>query len=131
MAAHIYLWLAIRELPPTSELLYRLLQRLHGSLEPILPGWWNADRERMEWLLWILFVGGVAADGREERAWFVSELGNLCMELGIWTLEGLKEGLKRVVWQEAWCADRCARLWDDLTLFGELDSQRSSLDLPR
>jgi hypothetical protein len=130
MAAHLYLWLAIRELPPTSELLYKILQRLHGSLKPVLPGWFNASEERMYWLLWILFVGGVAANGRKERSWFVNELGHVCIDLKIWTLDGLKECLERVVWQDAWCAERCAALWDDLTFFEEMGGEKLSLELP-
>ncbi|KAL2071175.1 hypothetical protein VTL71DRAFT_12410 [Oculimacula yallundae] len=115
-AAHIYLWLAIRELPPTSELLYRLLQRLHGSLIGTLQLWWNSTTEREAWLLWILFIGGIAAVGRLERLWFVSEMVRVCKALGIWDEDALRRSLETVLWQDEFCDDKFTSLWEDMLL---------------
>jgi hypothetical protein len=120
-AAHLYLYLVAREVPPMSALVYRLVQRLHESLEEQLPGWWTSNIERQTWLLWMLFMGGVAAVGRVERWWFVRELGNVCRMLGIWSGVAFRDDLMKVLWQEAWCVDHCAALWQDVRAFEELE----------
>jgi len=51
IAAQFYLWFVIRELPPASELLYSLVQRLQDLLEIRIPAWWSAGSERITWLL--------------------------------------------------------------------------------
>ncbi|KAG4431745.1 hypothetical protein IFR05_012779 [Cadophora sp. M221] len=120
IAAHIYLWLAIRELPPTSELVYRLVQRLQGSLIGVLPGWWTSSRERQVWLLWIMFIGGIASAARLERLWFVSEMVDICPALGIWDEEALMGCLKNVLWQDEFCSDRLNLLWQDMVLSSDI-----------
>ncbi|KAH9214366.1 hypothetical protein DL95DRAFT_151275 [Leptodontidium sp. 2 PMI_412] len=120
IAAHIYLWLAIRELPPTSELVYRLVQRLHGSLIGMLPGWWTSSREKQVWLLWILFIGGIAAAGRAERLWFVGEIVGICKTVGIWDKEALGGCLKDVLWQDAFCSEKLDLLWQEMVLSSDI-----------
>ncbi len=125
IAAHMYLWLVIRELPPTSELLYTVVQRLQNSLETQLPGWWYGNLERKIWLLWIVFVGAVATDSRPERLWFVKELGKLCKELDVWDFERLREHLGKVVLQEIFFEFHLISIWDDVTLSWEVEGASS------
>lgn len=127
-AAHIFLWLAIRELPPTSELLYKLVQRLQDSLMVQVPGWWSSNEERRIWLLWILFVGAIASLGRLERFWFVGELGKVCADLNIWTREALRDTLKLVLWQDEFCENNLRILWDDMVLVREI-ARSTSIEL--
>jgi hypothetical protein len=74
------------------------------------------------WLLWILFVGAAASNGRPERFWFVKGLGNLCKELEAWNLEQLRDYLGRVVLQEIFFEFHLISIWDDVTFFWELES---------
>lgn len=111
----------IRELPPTSELLYTVVQRLKDSLEAQLPGWWYGGWERKAWLLWILFVGTVAANGRTERFWFVRELGGLCRDLGVWSREELRESLGKVVLQEVFFEWHLMAVWEDVSFLWEVE----------
>ncbi|KAH7399808.1 fungal-specific transcription factor domain-containing protein [Cadophora sp. MPI-SDFR-AT-0126] len=113
-AAHIYLWLAIREIPLTSELIHRMVQRLQESLVGTLSQWWTGTRESMIWLLWILFVGGIAAMGREERMWFVQEMSGICRTLGISDNDTLRNSLYLVLWQEEFCGEKLELLWLDV-----------------
>ncbi|KAH7351275.1 fungal-specific transcription factor domain-containing protein [Rhexocercosporidium sp. MPI-PUGE-AT-0058] len=121
-AAHIYLWLVIRELPPTSELVYRLVQRLQGSLVGILPGWWSSSKERQVWLLWIMFVGGIAAVGRGESGWFVGEMVGVCRILGIWDKTALRGCLEGVLWQEEFFGEKLSLMWQDMVLSWDAES---------
>jgi len=118
-AAHLYLYLVIREIPPRSQLLYRLVERLQDALEIQLGGWWNSTPYRKTWLLWILFIGGAAAAGRHERWWFVRELALVCHDLDIWSFGSIQDTLKKVLWQDAWCAVHCASLWEEMEILQE------------
>jgi hypothetical protein len=120
-AAHLWLYLVIREVPRTSQLLYRLVERLQDGLEIQLGGWWSSTYERQTWLLWILFMGGAASAGRYERWWFVMEMRTVCRILGIWSAQGLEAALKRVLWQDAWCKDHVRSLWNDAVMTEETD----------
>ena len=125
-AAHLWLYLVLREVPRTSQLLYRLVERLQDALEIQLGGWWNSTYERRTWLLWMLFMGGATFAGRFERWWFVKELGMVCRTLGIWNREGLEEALKRVLWQDAWCKDHVRSLWNDVVMMEETEGSSLS-----
>jgi hypothetical protein len=120
-AAHLWLYLVIREIPRASQFLYRLVERLQDALEIHLGGWWSSTYERQTWLLWMLFMGGAASAGRFERWWFVKELGMVCRAMGIWNREALEEALKRVVWQDAWCKDHVKSLWNDAMMMEDTE----------
>ncbi|KUJ17967.1 uncharacterized protein LY89DRAFT_732670 [Mollisia scopiformis] len=112
-ALHLYLYLSIRLIPTSSELVQSMLLRLKDSLEQLgIVEWWESDEERRIWLLWIFWVGAVAAKS-EERWWFVSQVGRLCAEMNIWDVKRLKETLRRAVWEEEWCGNLAERVWDD------------------
>ncbi|PQE29651.1 C6 transcription factor protein [Rutstroemia sp. NJR-2017a BBW] len=71
----------------------------------------NFDRVLM---LWILSVGGVAADGSPERRWFVSHLGDLTEDLGIQCWKEMKGNISSVVWHEILCENIHRRLWEEV-----------------
>ena len=126
VAAQLYLWLVIREVPPSSPILSTLIFRLQGSLLNSL-SWWYAEpdfrSERKFWLLWILFVGAVASLGRVERFWFIQELEKLCLELGVSRLEGnegLRDRLASVVLQELFFEWHLVAVWEDITALLDL-----------
>jgi hypothetical protein len=126
VAAQLYLWLVIREVPPSSPILSTLISRLQGSLLNSL-SWWYAEpdskSERKIWLLWIFFVGAVASLGRLERFWFVQELDKLCLELGVSRVEGnggLRDRLASVVLQELFFGWHLVAVWEDITALLDL-----------
>lgn len=94
--------------------------------------WWYGDWERKGWLLWILFMGAVASNGRTERFWFVQELGKVCSELGIGGIKGSggpRERLDRVVLQDIFFEWHLVAIWEDVLLFGETDRPLGAVDL--
>ena len=126
VAAHLWLYLVIRKVPRTSQLFFRLVERLQDGLETQLGGWWSSTLERQTWLLWMLFMGGAASAGRYGRWWFVTEIGMVCRTLGIWNIEGLEDGLKRVLWQDAWCKDHVKSLWNDVVMLEQTEGGSAS-----
>lgn len=113
-ASHLFLYHVIREIPPSSQILFLLAERLKDAIEIQLNGWWESTDEKKVWLLWMLFIGSATTAGRYERWWFVEQIQRICRELLIIDVEGLIIALKRVLWQEAWCTRHCITLWDDL-----------------
>ncbi|PVH89111.1 hypothetical protein DL98DRAFT_96440 [Cadophora sp. DSE1049] len=120
-AIHIYLWLAIRELPLTSELVHRLAQRLQESLVGKLPGWWTSTREGTLWMLWILFIGGIAALRRGERLWFVRKIVGVCKTLDVCDKNALRKSLRLVLWQEEFCGEKLELLWLDMVHYWDIE----------
>jgi len=66
------------------------------------------------WFLWILVIGGIAAEGRNERWWFVNEIGVICAQLDIANVGELKECVKNIVWIEGLLGDGLVVLWEEL-----------------
>ncbi len=66
-------------------------------------------------------MGGVASAGRIERTWFVRQMKIVCFQLDIMTKDDMRAYLVKVLWQDAFCADRCVSLWKDLESLVELD----------
>jgi hypothetical protein len=121
----------IRELPPSSPILETLIFRLQNSLLDSMP-WWSSDLnssshlQRKIWLLWILFIGAVASNGRIERFWFIKELGGLCSELGVSEIEGsegLRGRLSSVVLQDLFFEWHLSAVWEDVCLSWEVGDQ--------
>lgn len=71
-------------------------------------------------MLWVLFVGALASGRWEEREWFVQELELISQQLGIRNLGEMRGFLRRVVWQEEFCGEPCARLWDEINFLWDV-----------
>jgi len=119
-AAHIYLWLVIRQVPPVSMVFIKLSRNLRDTLEAQRHGWWSATHERKNWLAWILFIGAAAAAGTEQW-WFLTALESISESLGVWSRDSLKKCLSRVLWQDEFCADHCTILWNKISELQKLE----------
>ncbi|CZR53411.1 uncharacterized protein PAC_03289 [Phialocephala subalpina] len=125
-ALHLYLYLSIRLVPTSSELVRKMVARLRDALEEVKE-WWESNEKKM-WLLWILFVGAVATRRElEERWWFIDELRRLCTEMRIWDVQNLKAMLRGVLWEEEWCGEKAEAIWEEVVAQGksmyEVDSR--------
>ncbi|KAM3066818.1 hypothetical protein ACMFMG_011889 [Clarireedia jacksonii] len=115
-ALHLYLYLTIRDIPPTQQLIQRLLQRLRDSLEPQIPGFWTANRERRIWLLWILFVASMAATTAEDRFWWTRGVQTVCGILGVKEKGEFEERLRKCMWVERGCGLALEVVWGRVEL---------------
>ncbi|KAI8197812.1 hypothetical protein K4K52_010165, partial [Colletotrichum sp. SAR 10_76] len=72
-AAHVFLYVVLREIPTTGHMIRLLVARMRAALD-------DADSIALIWvshdaaLLWILFVGIVGSGTTEDRQWFASRL---------------------------------------------------------
>lgn len=63
--------------------------------------------------LWIMFLGGAAAAGIKDRAWFVARLAKTIMEFQICSWEDAKSSLTKFFWVDRIHENSCRDLWDD------------------
>jgi len=71
---------------------------------------WSAPSTRMP-LIWILTLGGIAANDTPERAWFVSALADIMAQTGLRTWPSLKAVLESMLWYDAACDLAAEALW--------------------
>lgn len=116
LAAYLYLYLVLRELPASAVIVQTVLKRLKSILEKA-----NADlltmwREDQHLFLWILYMGAVASIAPEEREFFVQVLRRVTMQMGLHTMEAFTGALKEVLWEPVFCEGRAVTrcLWAEL-----------------
>ncbi|RFU82161.1 fungal specific transcription factor domain-containing [Trichoderma arundinaceum] len=103
VALNIYLYLAIRELPARAQMIHRLVDRLRITISMQPMQWWTSQQQKNQsWILWTLFVGYGAAVETGKEEWFVQALKSAYAKSGIQNMDGLREALKSVLWQESW-----------------------------
>ena len=66
-----------------------------------------------ELLLWVLFIGGMAAFGRSERVWFRTWIGRKCLDLGLACWEDSRNAIRRFAWVDWFCDPPSKALWND------------------
>lgn len=114
IAAYIYLYLILRELPIRAKLFHTLFQRLRDSLEMQDGEWWNLTPERQRWLLWVVFMGYGAASEWDEKWLFVEKMKSLGATLKLETKEELRSAFQGVIWHDR-CEEFLDKLWNDLS----------------
>jgi hypothetical protein len=73
-------------------------------------------RERVsdDFLLWLLFTGGVAAIGVPERGWFVGYLRKVVDDLGVGQWDDVQTRLGKVIWHQRLNAKTHQMLWNEV-----------------
>jgi hypothetical protein len=100
-------------LPARTAPFQTLVKLLQAELrESNLESSWGS-RDAVGVLLWILTLGGIAATGLPERAWFVATLGSVTADSGISRWRDLKQFLELMPWLDSACAGAGQQLWDE------------------
>jgi hypothetical protein len=63
--------------------------------------------------LWAITMGGVAATGTHERAWFVKSLKRQAVAVQLSQWSDLKQSLKRILWLDSACDKAGQQLWSE------------------
>ena len=114
LAAHLYLYLAIRELPSTAEMHHRMARRLQDAVTEGIQASFDLLDLDQDLLLWIVFVGAAAFSGHSDQYWLVSELRIVCSSLQISSLDHFKERLTKILWHEKFFSQHASVLWAEL-----------------
>jgi len=123
MAAIMFLDRYLRGISFNARIMDRFVARLQASMNDVLDtiSPFDIDVKIVRIVLWILYVGGTAAEKKPERAWFVTHLSYFCdsMQLNNW--EDAKRTLQSFLWPSDW--EECGGfLWE------EVSKDRSTID---
>lgn len=112
LAAHVFLYAGLRQLPPMGALIRIMLDRLRDALGAgeIMAETW---RDHLSDLLWVLSVGAAASpkDRYETGLWFSSRLELVLRLLQIRTRTALEAVLQRYVWADEYGHDFLGMWW--------------------
>ncbi|PVH86875.1 hypothetical protein DL98DRAFT_640558 [Cadophora sp. DSE1049] len=104
IAATIFLDNHLRGVGFNARLMDRLVTRLQFSMNMVLNDIFrhNANDKTAKAILWVLFVGGIAAEARPVREWFIMQLPGFCDTLGLKIYEEAELVLKDFLWAPSW-----------------------------
>jgi hypothetical protein len=112
LSMFIYIYWVLREIPIGCSIFDMFVKRLKDHLED------NGSMTLLEeldteLLLWVLFIGGMAAFGRSERVWFRTWIGRKCSDLGLGCWEDARSTVRRFAWVDWFCDPPSKALWND------------------
>ena len=112
-AAFIYSYSTLRQYHLPALFYGTFIERLTGALNhtEFLKKWSHTNPIL---LLWVLVVGAVAAKGRSQRAWLVSQLKPVCVILKISSAEQIRWYLEQFVWVGGALGHGLNALWAEL-----------------
>lgn len=104
IAAIIFIDNHFRGIDFIARIISRHVARLKLSMELFLDdaSGFAAHSTTPRTILWTLYVGGIAADSRPERGWFLAHLLDFCDLLGLNCWEDVGGVLKNFLWPVAW-----------------------------
>jgi hypothetical protein len=116
LAAYLYLYIALRELPVAAAINRTLVKRLKSILEGVKGDLLVLWKEDQHLLLWILFMGSIASWNTPDRGYFVGVMRRLVKEMGVETLERFTGVLKEVLWLREFDNKRCtsSSTWEEI-----------------
>ncbi|CAG7938057.1 unnamed protein product [Penicillium nalgiovense] len=81
-------------------------------LQPTSIGLWSSPSTRLP-LIWVLTLGGIAANATPERAWFASALGEIARRTGLTSWASVKAVVSSMLWYDAACDTAAETLWQE------------------
>lgn len=90
--------------------LQKLVRELKTSIEQteILFDEYNANL-----LLWILVLGGIAAESKQERPWYIKQLANYARTNCIEDWEDVEDIMHGFLWSSSACRQAGTKLWTE------------------
>jgi len=115
LAAYLYIYMILRELPRTAEINYTLARRLRAVMErnkaDLLVVW----QDDLHMLFWISFMGALATFGSKDGSYFVDNLKRSKSRLGLESFDTFRDTLKQVLWTDDLCWHKgCIGLWTEI-----------------
>jgi Fungal specific transcription factor domain len=95
----IYSYRCLRDTSFTFRIIGQLVRNLKAELLQILEEELLAC-EHAERFLWVLAMGGMAAEGKCERPWYVVNFRMMADGLGLWSWRQVKRVLEGILWMK-------------------------------
>lgn len=101
-------------LPTMTGVFRRLASRLMIELEASRhdPAWVSTSQS----LLWVLVLGGIAAQGTEHRSWYVQNLLLVSSASKVLTWRQILDEVKTFLWLDSACENGGRELWSEMKL---------------
>jgi hypothetical protein len=102
IAALIFCAVCLRDITFNFRIIYNGVKRLKTAVQVFLDRYWKpcVDYALGVKLFWVLGMGGIASEGKEERNWFVGKFKIMCGVLNLKNWEDARGLLEGVLWQE-------------------------------
>jgi len=110
LTALIFSIAVIYPIPNTYAVLQTLVRELKDAIEVMDIE--SCGTRYSEGLLWMLVLGGIAALGKPERDWFVSQLKFVGVEWLKLDWEGVEHIMRTLLWLDSACSSGGRQLWD-------------------
>lgn len=112
LTALIYSTAVVFPIPNSWKALQKLVKELKtaiGQTEMIY------DDCNANLLLWMLVLGGTAAEGKQERPWYVEQLGYYARTKGIEDWEDVEDTMHEFLWLSSACRPAGMKLWAEVS----------------
>ena len=108
----LFVYLVLREIPTTSSILDNFITRLRTALS-YLKRENNWQEIPHGFLLWMLFIGGWAAEGRQHRSWYSDHIAWLGTEMKLEFWEQAKNVISEYACVDSICDRPGRKLWGE------------------
>lgn len=115
LGALLYVSETPKEFPSAAVGPMKVVSRLRELV--MLIQMWN-DKEAAL-VVWLLFMGGIAARNTDDRIWFVTQLENLTRKLGLGRWGEVRLRLEGLWWVSAIHEKPCREVWDEVVVLKE------------
>lgn len=112
LGAMLYISETPKEFPSAAVGPVKLVRRLKELVMQVQM--WNAKEAGL--VLWLLFMGGIAARNGEDREWYVSQIDKLTGRLNVNMWGGVRGRLEKLWWVGAIHERPCRELWDEVVV---------------
>ncbi|KAG4429356.1 hypothetical protein IFR05_015155, partial [Cadophora sp. M221] len=112
IGALLYISETPKEFPNAAVGPVKLVRRLRELVMQVQM--WNEREAGL--VLWLLFIGGIAARKGEDRLWFVVQIEKLVRKLGLERWGDVRGRLEELWWVEGIHEKVCRELWDEVVV---------------
>jgi hypothetical protein len=115
-ATQIFVYAALREIPPKAKSLSILLVRLRVAVDRpgvSMLGVWQTEKN-VNILLWVLVIASSVASNWGCRTWWIARLSEVVKEIDIHSELELEGALQRVAWTDVFFGEMLSSIWDEL-----------------
>lgn len=100
-----------------------LIRKLQHYLKHINDNTITGAEPPKEFLLWLMFIGGIVTPHMSTRNWFVSGLSHVAKQLQLHTWDEVKAVLEEFFWVEGIQEQPGRDLWDEVEYRGSQDER--------
>jgi hypothetical protein len=115
-------------LPASTAPFTSLVSLLQAGLQNSMAYVTEFSPDVVNFFVWAIVMGGIAASALPERTWYIAELAKITSYAHLACWADAKRSLKMILWSDIACETSGARLWEEMVHFM---SQHNELNMVR